>query len=122
MYTLACGAVAGCHCWVPLLGMGGVGVQVGGLDVVTLLGAVTGCHCWAAIAGCHCWVPLLAAIAGDRWVYTLADWTWCRCWLPLAGCHCWAGGMWSGAMVRCYCWVPCGKVPLLGAIAGCNRE
>ena len=44
-----------CHCWVPLLGIGGVGVKVGGLDVVTLLGAVAGCHCWAAIAGCHCW-------------------------------------------------------------------
>ena len=50
------GAIAG----LPLLGAiagdrGGVGVQVGGLDVVTLLGAVAGCHCWAAIAGCHCW-------------------------------------------------------------------
>ena len=27
-----------------------------------------------------------------------------------------------GAMVRCHCWVPCGKVPLLGAIAGCNGQ
>ena len=27
-----------------------------------------------------------------------------------------------GAMVRRHCWVPCGKVPLLGAIAGCNRR
>ena len=36
-------------------GLGGVGAQVGGLDAVTLLGAVAGCHCWAAIAGCHCW-------------------------------------------------------------------
>ena len=52
---------------MPLLGIGGVGAHVGGLDVVPLLAAIAGCHCWAAIAGCHCWValPLLAAIA--RW-------------------------------------------------------
>ena len=36
----------------------------------------------------------------------------------IAGRHCWM----RGAMVRCHCWVPCGKVPLLGAIAGCNRR
>ena len=34
-------AIAGCHCWVPLLG----------------------CHCWGAIAGCHRGVPWLDAIA-----------------------------------------------------------
>ena len=77
-----------CRCWLPLLGIGGVGVHVGGLDVVLLLAAIAGCHCWAAIAG----LPLLGAIAGlpllgigGGWVYTLADWTWCRCWLPLLG-------------------------------------
>ena len=32
-----------------------MGVQVGGLDVVTLLAAVAGCHCWAPLLGCHCW-------------------------------------------------------------------
>ena len=41
-WRIGCGDVAGCRCWVPLLGAiagdGGVGVQVGGLDVVTLLG------------------------------------------------------------------------------------
>ena len=42
------GAIAG----LPLLGIGGgVGVHVGGLDVVPLLAAIAGCHCWAAIAG-----------------------------------------------------------------------
>ena len=36
----------------------------------------------------------------------------------IAGCH----GMVPllGAMVRCHCWVACGRVPLLGAIAGCH--
>ena len=68
VYTLACGAVAGCHCWVPLLGAiagdrgGGVGVQVGGLDVVTIAGAMAGCHCW-----CHCCVPLRETIARKNW-------------------------------------------------------
>ena len=132
-----------CRCWLPLLGaiaglpllgIGGVGVHVGGLDVVPLL---------AALAGCHCWVPLLGM--GGGWVYTLADWTWCRCWLPwvpLLGCHCWAPlwGQWldaiarchcrmlatnsSGVHVGCHCWAPLlgpiAWVPLLGAIAGCH--
>ena len=66
---------------LPLLGAiavcGGVGVHVGGLDVVTLLGAVAGCHCWAAIAGCHCWAPLLGIGGGG-------------CTRCIAGCHCWA--------------------------------
>ena len=65
------GAVAGCHCWAAIAGdRGGVGVQVGGLDLVTLLGAVAiaglpllgAVALLAAIAGCHCW----AAIGGDR--------------------------------------------------------
>ena len=68
VYTLA--DWTWCRCWLPLLGAiaglrdrGGVGVQVGGLDVVTLL---------AAVAGCHCWAPL------RDWggVYKLADWMW----------------------------------------------
>ena len=42
-------------------------------------------------------MPLLDAMAG-----------------AIAGYHCWM----RSAMVRCHCWVPCGKVPLLGAIAG----
>ena len=28
-----------------------MGVQVGGLDVVTLLDAVAGCHCWVPLLG-----------------------------------------------------------------------
>ena len=58
------GAVAGCHCWVPLQGaIAGchcsareerVTTNFGGVDVVPLLGA---------IAGCHCRVPLQGAIA-----------------------------------------------------------
>ena len=95
MCTLACGAVAGCHCWVPLLGIGallGIGVHVGGLDVVLpLLGA--GCRCWVAL-------PLLAAIA--RWHAVR-----CHGKVPLlgaiAGCH----------VVRFHCWVP-----LLDAVGG----
>ena len=59
---------------MPLLGAiagdRGVGVQVGGLDVVTLLAAVAGCHCWVPLLGCHCWG------LGGGWVYKLADWMW----------------------------------------------
>ena len=45
-------AIAACHCWAAIAGdRGGVGVHVGGLDVVPLLAAIAGCHCWAAIAG-----------------------------------------------------------------------
>ena len=92
-WRIGCGDVAGCHCWAAIAGdRAGVGVYVGGLDVVPLLGAIAG-------------LPLLAA------VYTLADWTWWLCWLPLmgaiAGCHCWG----------CHCWAP-----LLGAIAGDRRR
>ena len=54
----------GCHCWVPLLGIG-VGVQVGGLDVVTLLAAVAGCHCWAPLLGCHCCYVLVMMLGGS---------------------------------------------------------
>ena len=32
----------------------------------------------------------------------------------VAGCH------WIGCMVRCHCWVPCGKAPLLGAIGSAH--
>ena len=95
------GAIAGRHCWAAIAGDsgGGVGVHVGGLDVVPLLGAIAGCH-WGqggvgvhvggldvvallaalmgAIAGCHCWVPLLGCHCWGwgGWVYTLADWMW----------------------------------------------
>ena len=50
-----------------------------------------------AIAGCRVKVPLLDAMVG-----AIAG-----CWVPLldAGCH---------------CWVPCGGVPLLDAIDGCQ--
>ena len=101
------GAMVRCHCWVPL----GVSAHVGRLDVPC---AMVRWHCWGgviarwrsergAIAGCHvvrfhCWVPLLDAIGGGWLGHTLTDWPWC------------------------HCWVPCGKVPLLGAIAGCNRR
>ena len=79
-------------------------VQVGGLDVVTLLGAIAGIGC-GAVAGCHCWVPLLGAIARDRggggrtsWGIGCGDVAGSRCWVPLLGAI--AG------------------LPLLGAIAG----
>ena len=46
-----------------------MGVQVGGLDVVTLLGAIAGLPLLGAIAGahavgCHCWAPLLGIGGG----------------------------------------------------------
>ena len=57
------GAIAGCHCRVPL--QGAIVVCYGRMDVVPLLGAIAGCHCsvlWLSghgpIAGCHCRVPL----------------------------------------------------------------
>ena len=56
-----------------------MGVQAGGLDVVTLLGAV--------VAG----LPLLGAIAGDRgggctrWRIGRGDVAGCHCWVPLPG-------------------------------------
>ena len=99
-----------CRCWLPLLGAiagdrGGVGVHVGGLDVVPLLAAIAGCHCWAAIAGCHCWLPLLGGIAGDGgrvgahvggldvnpngWLPLMGAIARCHCWAAIAGCHCW---------------------------------
>ena len=101
------GAIAGRRCWAPLLGIeGGVGVQVGGLDVVTFLGAVAGLPLLGAIA-----VPLPAAIAGDRgggctrWRIGRGAVAGCHCWAAIAGwhCRCWLpllGGMWSllGAM------------------------
>ena len=94
-----------------------MGVQVGGLDVVTLLAAVAGlpllgigggggCTSWRIgcgdVAGCRCWVPfaglpLLGAIAGDRggggctrWRIGCGDVAGCHCWAPLLG----IGGGW----------------------------
>ena len=81
---------------MPLLGIGeGVGVQVGGLDVVTLLaGAIAGLPLLGIGAGVGVYVggldvaallPLLGAIAVG-----------CHCWGyrligcgDVAGCHCW---------------------------------
>ena len=98
MYTLACGAVAGCHCWAPLLGAI-VGDRGGGCTRWRIgCGDVAGCHCWAAIAGCHCW-------GWGGWVYTLADWTWCRCWAAIAGCHC------ALPLLAAITMVACGQVP-----------
>ena len=108
-----------CRCWLPLLGAiaglpllgiaGGVGVHVGGLDVVPLVGALAGLPLLAAIGGCHCW-------GCGGWVYTLVDWTWWRCWLPLmgaiAGCHCWA------AIAGRHCWVP--LLGIGGGVHGCT--
>ena len=72
------GAIAG----LPLLGIGaGVGVYVGGLDVVPLLAAIAGCHCWAAIAGDRGWAYKLVTLLG-----AIAE---CHCWAAIAGCHCW---------------------------------
>ena len=76
-------AIAGCHCWV----WGGVGVQVGGLDVVPLLAAIAGCHCWAAIAGDRGGVGV--HVGGLDVVALLAAIDGCHCWVPLLGCHCW---------------------------------
>ena len=89
------GAVAGCHCWVPLLGIGGGWCR----SWLPLMGAIAGCHCWAAIAGCRTrWqidvVTLLGAIAG----------------LPLLGIGAGVGVYVGGLDV----------VPLLAAIAGCH--
>ena len=73
------GAIARCHCWVPLL-------------------ANAACHCWVPLLGCepllgcHCWVPLLGAIAE------------CHCWVSLLGGHCWVP-CW-GAIAGCHSWVP----------------
>ena len=131
-------AIAGCHCWVPLLGCH---------CWVPLLGAVAGCCCWVSLlgaiaGGCHCWVPLLGAVAGRRCCVSLLGDCWgvpllgviagCHCWVPLlgtiAGYHCWVPLL--GAVAGCHCWVSCHCwvpllgcrcwVPLLGVIAGCR--
>ena len=58
------GAIAGCHCRVPLqcamVGGGGWRPTLGGVDVVPLQGA---------IVVCYGWVPV--------WRPTLGEWTWC---------------------------------------------
>ena len=118
MYTLAD------HCWVPLLGAiagdkGGYFVQVGGLDVVTLLGAIAGlpllatgggCTRWrigrGAVAAWHCW----AAIAGDR------GGGGCIRWRTIAGRRCWAPLLGIGGVVTLLGAIA--GLPLLGAIAG----
>ncbi len=50
----------GCHCWVPLLGVPLLGAVAGCRCWVLLLG----CRCWVPLLGCRCWVPLWGAIAG----------------------------------------------------------
>ena len=101
------GAIAWCHCWVPLL--------------MLCWGAIAWCHGGGAIAGVHSWVPLLA----------------CHCWRAIAGCHtgvllgaiagrhcwvpCWdwevgASYAIAGAIAGCHWWVP---LLGLGATAGC---
>ena len=101
------GAIAGCHCWVPLWWC-------------------HGCHCWVPLWWCHCWVRLLGAIAGcDCWVPLLGCHGWVR--VPLLGCHCWVP-LWR-AIAGCHCGVPLLDasyqrwrssrwVPVLGVIAG----
>ena len=91
MYMLACGAVAGCDCWAPLLAA--IAGDWGG-----------GVYTLADWTWCRCWLPLLGAIAG----------------LPLlgclAGCHCWVALPLLAAIARWHV-VRChGKVPLLGAM------
>ena len=66
----------GCHCWVPLLGIGGGGgctrwrIGRGAIAGLPLLGAIAGCHCLGdrRRVGLHVgmWCRLLGAIAGDR--------------------------------------------------------
>ena len=79
------GAIAGCHCSVPLLG------AIAGVPLL-------GCHCWVPLLGCHFWVPLLGAIARCHCWGAIAGVPWCHCWVPflgaiagvpLLGCHCW---------------------------------
>ena len=62
------GAIAGCHCWVLLQGVGG------GEGDGQLCGSGRG-----AIAGCHC----SALWWGGGWRPTLREWTWCHCRVPL---------------------------------------
>ena len=65
-------AIAGCHCWAPLLD------------------AIAGCHCWGAIAGVPPCMPLLGAIAGVPWP-GCHGWMLATNWFKLgaiAGCHC----------------------------------
>ena len=73
-----------------------------------LLGAIAGLPLLGAIAGCHCWGTGRGAIAGCHGKGAMV-----RC---HGGCHCSVPLLHAG-----HCWVPCGKVPLLGAIAGWNR-
>ena len=119
-----------------------MGVQVGGLDVVTLLGAIAGLgcrpesgrsrlqsgrhwtiassYCSCLLPGCHAMraiagVPLLGAIVGAM--------AGCHCSVPLpdASYQLWRSSRWVpllGAIARllvCHCWVP-----LWGAMAGCH--
>ena len=70
------GAIARCHCWVPLL------AAMGAIAGVPLLGAIAGVPLLGAIVGCHGWMPLLGAIAGVPLLGAIA-------WVPLLGCHCW---------------------------------
>ena len=96
-----------------------MGVQVGGLDVVTLLGAIAGLPLLGIGAGVGVYVggPLLGAIAGLPLVGIGGGWvtSWRIGCGDVAGCHCWgaiAGDRRRGGRT---CWH---VVPLLGAIAG----
>ena len=64
------GAMAGCHCWVPLLDASYRlwAPLLGAIAWAPLFVAIAGCHCWAgvpllgAIVGCHGWMPLLVPL------------------------------------------------------------
>ena len=110
------GAIAGCHCWVPLLG------AIAGCHCwVPLLGAIAGCHCWVPLLGCHGWMPLLRAMAG------CGVHVGCHCRVPCC-VTCWGAiagvpllGAIAGVMAGCHCCVPWLDAEFtLGAIAGCH--
>ena len=140
------GAIAGCHCGVPLLGC-----HCWVPPCVPLLGAIAGVP-WP---GCHGWmlatnlgevhVELLVAIAdmvirqlglaigvltsnrkgvgyqlwrGSRWVPLLGA-IGRHCWVPLLECR--HAGLLLGAIARCHCWVPLLGCHCWSAIAGCHH-
>ena len=88
-WTWCLGAIAGCHCWVPL--WRALVVMVGQLGQI-------GRGAWVpllqgAIAGCHCRVPLwraLVVMVGQLW--QIGRGTRMPLQGAIAGCHC--GVLW----------------------------
>ena len=84
------GAIAGCHCWVPL------GRNFG--EVVV-----------AAVPGRHCWVPLVDQTFGEVVVAAVPAGASAA---AVPGCHCFVplgrnfGEVVVAAVPGCHCWVP----------------